>query len=85
MSHYYQFKNVLSYFQNKKGVIEYSNLDDFIDKNRNLKSNGDFNNYELITFKKMQKTNEERRKLKESNYNTKFDKEFLEVKNSIYY
>ena len=60
-------------------------MDDFIDKNRNLKSNGDFNNYELITFQKMQKTNEERRKLKESNYNTKFDKEFLEVKNSIYY
>lgn len=81
MRHYYKFKNVLNYFQETSGIIDYKNLQEYVDDNMQLKQEDRFDNFEQIKIQQLLKETEIRRAMKKDNHNTKFAKEFLEVKN----
>lgn len=48
MKHYYKFKNVLNYFQESTGIIDYKNLQEYVEDNMQLKQEDRFDNFEQI-------------------------------------
>ena len=85
MKNFRSFKKVFYYFKNAKGIVNYENLETFIDDFFKDPKKIDFKKYESNVYNRRMTEKIFRKKLKELSYNTKHHKEFLSIKKEPLY
>ena len=85
LQNYKAFKKVFYHFKDDKGIVDYEDLQLFIDDFFKNPEKIDFNKFEEIRTKKENKERALRNKIKELSHNAKHYKAFMRVKKEVLY
>lgn len=85
LKNYRSFKKVFYYFKDNKGIVNYTDLETFIEDFFKDPKKIDFKKYENIEMNRRATEKNFREKLKEISYNTRHHKDFMAIKKEMVY
>ena len=85
LKNYRSFKKVFYYFKDKKGIVNYDDLQSFIEDFFKDPKKIDFKKYEQNVMNRRMTDKKYREKIKELSYNTRHHKQFMSIKKEPLY
>ena len=85
LMHYRAFKKVFYHFKDRKGIVDYQDLQVFIDDFFTDPKKIDFDKFENAKIRKATKEREFRHKIRELSHNAKHYKSFMKIKKEMLY